>query len=304
MDSTTEKSGSIRRWAWGISIGLHVVLLSVFAAITLNRAQAQSEIAVPQASVREVKALAEGEPVMPKPHFAEAPLERPRQSPQTWSLPADINLPQMTAPAQAGSIAELARKPATGNEIHAPMRNGAAAKVEFFGTYSSERKVVFVVDCSGSMKGLFTAVKRELLQSINGLEPDQYFSVIFFGGSRLIEFSKDKMVRANGKSKSALADFAATIKPSGFTDAASALRRAMQITDSRGNKAGTIYFLTDGFELSSESSKSFVDEIIQYRNHNARSTKINTIGFYTEDSDRPALEAIAARTGGQCTIIH
>ena len=73
---------------------------------------------------------------------------------------------------------------------------------------------------------------------------------------------------------------------------------------SDGSGPGTIYFLTDGFELSSEGGKSFCMEVKKLREELAGQTKIHTIGFWSEDADKLVLEKIARDSGGQAVIIN
>ena len=126
--------------------------------------------------------------------------------------------------------------------------------VEFFGSWTDRRKVCYLVDCSGSMQGIFGRVRKKLKESIANLQPDQYFYIIFFS-SNLSESGEGHLLRATEPAKSAAYDFIDSIRPAGQTNALAALERAVQIRDSSNISPSVVYFLTDGFELTTEDAQ-------------------------------------------------
>jgi len=176
--------------------------------------------------------------------------------------------------------------------------------VEFFGSWTDQRKVCYLVDCSGSMQGMFGRVQRKLKDSIKGLQPDQYFYIIFFGGDRLFEFGDGELLRARRQAKSAAYDFIDSVRPAGQTNAIAALERAVQIRDSRGAGPSVVYFLTDGFELTTEDEQRFSQKISNLLKRFAPRPRINTIGFWSAGSDRKMLETMAKQSGGEFVFVE
>jgi hypothetical protein len=184
-----------------------------------------------------------------------------------------------------------------------PSSADLSGRIEFFGSLSNERKVCYLVDCSGSMQGVFSLVRRRLKESIAALQPDQYFCVIFFGGGKLFELGDGRLVRATPKAKAAADSFIDTIQPAGRTNAAAALEKVVRIRDGKGLSPSLVYFLTDGFELTDESSATFPQKIASLLEQLAPAMKINTIGFLPQDDDRRMLQTIARQSGGEFLCI-
>jgi Mg-chelatase subunit ChlD len=153
------------------------------------------------------------------------------------------------------------------------------------------------------MQGLFGRVRSQLKSSIASLAPDQYFNIIFFSDGRLLELSKGGLLRATEKAKLSAYDLADRVRPSGQTNASEGLVRAMSIRDNRGNSPQLIYFLTDGFDLNQISDKRFSFMVESQRKRLASNTRINTIGFWTQQSDRKILQRISSLSGGEYTEI-
>jgi hypothetical protein len=301
-----EKSLSVSGWAWTISIALHAVSLGVFGFITLggNAAQPQQQ-AAPQARIVEtIKAMADSEPVTPKPRIVEnltVSIASQAQS-KAWTPSTETTIDYGQFSPEKTDFDSLASRSLPVSDVS--VRQASTSHIEFFGNSTSERMVCFVVDSSGSMKGLFFKVARELSESINSLEPDQYFNVIFFGGESLKELERSKLLRAMPANKLRALEFIKSVKPEGKTDALRAIKCALALKGPKGSSPATVYFLTDGFELSSGPAKSFIEQVLSARKQLAPGTRINTIGFWVQQADKPVLEAIARGTGGKCTIIH
>jgi hypothetical protein len=294
-------------WAWGISIGIHIVALCILAAVTLAKAVEDTSADMPQATIGQIKAISESSPITPKPKVKEAPIlaRTAKSGSKEWSIPV---LPQQqrrqTVDAAQNLTALASKTGGRGLTALAMTTDAQNGRTEFFGNYSYDRKICFVVDCSGSMKGLFSQVVAQLRQTIDSLEPDQYFYIIFFGGDNLFEYGGGKMVRASPQAKTTAYNFAKSIKPAGRTDAIRAIRRAFEIKDSAGIKPAVIYFLTDGFELTGAEGQTFCKYVAKLRRNLAPQVKINTIGFWAQEADRPMLETIAAQSGGKCVFIN
>ncbi len=178
-----------------------------------------------------------------------------------------------------------------------------AGSVEFFSSKIDSRRVCFVVDCSGSMKGLFGRVKKELINSIESLQQDQYFSIIFFGGDKLLEFENAGLARASRNAKSRAVAFIESVEPRGQTNAAAAFEKLSHVCDSMDQRPSAVFFLTDGFELTERDNGEFLRFILDLLQRHLSRSAVNTIGFWPDENDCHMLQEIAERTGGEFTRI-
>jgi len=294
------KSGSITFWAWVASIGLHLIVLAVFGVVRFSQSKVQdSQSAVPTAKVSRIKEILQATTPIPKPK-----VKKPAKG--RFTAAAKNLLP--TNRIISGPNSTLAGSPnlaKTASLRDASLLSGVnlSGGIEFFGSWTGRRKVCYVVDCSGSMQGIFERVKERLSGSIKDLQPDQYFYIIFFGDNRLLEFGGDRLVRATEQTKSAAYDFIKTVEPGGRTNAMAALQRALQIRDESGDAPSLVYFLTDGFELTSLDTQRLPQKMANLLRRFAPDTKINTIGFWPADDDRKMLKIIAERSGGEFVTV-
>ncbi|NLH15296.1 MAG: hypothetical protein GX455_01830 [Phycisphaerae bacterium] len=290
--------GSVTLWAWIVSLALHGLIFAVLSGYRPSFALADARLAASAAADLTQTRLRRlpPQPVTRKPQVRklvsihQQPSVRPVpiEMPAPISIPMDHGagpmLPSSSAPADAGFFTEA---------------------TEFFGQLSADRKICYVVDASGSMLGRFDPVRTQLQQSLSALAPDQYFYIIFFqDGDKLIESANGRFVRASPLSIQTAYDFIATIRPKGATNAVEGLRRGMSIRDKDGQGPGLIYFLTDGFDLEQTGVEGFARRIENLRKTLAPRTKINTIGFRTEQTDLQILRDIAAASGGQFSSVE
>ena len=283
-------------WAWCVSIGLHVVLLCVFAVLTFSRACEPGQYRRgPSARIESIRQLTQSAPLMPKPLISKSPavIARNRYAGATdQSLPLDriFSLPK--------PILQDWKPPTTADSGLLPTGGEFSGSIELFASEDRQRKVCYLVDCSGSMQGIFSQVRSKLKESIKALHPDQYFYIIFFGDSKLYEIGSGKMFRATPKAKSKAVEFVDKMRPTGLTNAVAALERAVRIRDGKGRSPSLAYFLTDGFELANENAAAFDLRIEKLLEQFAPTMKINTIAFLPQTADRKMLESIARKTGG------
>lgn len=284
--------------AWTVSVAVHLIVLTVFGFVKLSGDKPQTK---PEAAsvvrLQRVRKLVNADNVIPKPKIKKNIEKKPVQK---SFLKNDVifntakvdvlNPPDLTE-------AYYQVKP------HFYSDEDFFSKTEFFGSSTDHRKICYLVDCSGSMKGIFEQVREQLYRSIKSLQQDQYFCVIFFGDDRLFEFGRGKVFRATPQRKADACEFAGTIQPAGATNAFAALERAVHIYQHSDVKPSVFYFLTDGFELSDKNEHKFAQKVINLLNRLAPETKINTIGFWPQSSDRKMLETIAERTGGEFIFI-
>ena len=338
------RDGRVVFWAWTVSIVVHLAVLTVLGLVKLPQSKTQAgQGPITAARLSRISKLAQAAPIIRKPkvkdhltaagaseltekadrllgsHFAarrRASRAKLRSSVgrKSVSLPAN----QVFANAKSGSqkLADFASTGPTEN-LFSPAGTGILpAKIEFFGICTDQRKICYLVDCSGSMRGTFGRVRKQLAESIQSLRPDQYFYIIFFGGGRLLELGNGKLIRATKQAKSAACDFIESVQPAGQTNALAGFKRAMQINDGRGISPSIIYLLTDGFELTSKvgakrdagrlnrrDSQWFGRQVADLRRRFAPAVIINTIGFWPAGEDRKMLELIAKQSGGEFVIV-
>ena len=304
------QGGSVTFWAWTASIAVHLIVLTVFGFVKFSPCQRQAwaktqvrDVPIPTAKVSQIKRLIEATPIIPKPK-----IKKPTRSEFARRVNAAAHklaaerIFEAAKPGNQG-LGDLA-KPSVSEGVYVlPGSKILRHKIEFFGSFTDQRKVCYLVDCSGSMQGVFGRVQRKLKESIEGLQADQYFYIIFFGGDKLFESGGGRLLRAGEKAKSAAYDFIDSIQPAGRTNAPAALERAVQIRDGRGVSPSVIYFLTDGFELTTEGTQKFSQKVADLLKRFAPTTRINTIGFWPQSSDRKMLEAIAKQSGGEFVLI-
>ena len=298
---SNSRGEDVRFWAWAVSITVHLIVLTVFGIFKLSPSKAQGEqLPTPTANISQVRKLLQAVSIIPKPKI-KSPVKSRSGGLAAGKL-GGLASPHFVVPPSKPGLQDLPKlaKPA-GFVSNFPPAGAAIlpAGIKFFGSRTDQRKVCYLVDCSGSMQGIFGRVRKELLESIQNLQPDQYFYIIFFGGDRLLEFGDGRLVRAAKPAKTAACDFINSIQPAGRTNALAALERTVQIRDDSGISPAVIYFLTDGFELTGEDTHRFSQKIANLLKRFAPTTRINTIGFWPTSQDRLLLETIARRSGGE-----
>jgi Mg-chelatase subunit ChlD len=287
-------------------VGAHVILLTTFAVVKVSSSKAESQQVIPAAKVGAVQRMMESQPAIPKPKI------KPSADGRAGRVIASRR--PVVSGLEPSRIFEIA-KPAA-NEQPVEIQTNAVQEemsptvnvvlpeeTEFFGSKTDERRICYVVDCSGSMLGLWQRVRSELIESIADLQQDQYFSIIVFGTGRLQEFGQGKLVRATNQAKKEAYGFIDSMRPAGTTNALAAMERAVKVRDAGGAGPGLIYFLTDGFELGEEDAGRFADKMTVMLRGYGSPAKVNTIGFWPGEQDRKLLERIAKQTRGQCIIV-
>ncbi len=313
---TVKNHRRIKLYALGVSVFAHIVALSVFAAVKISQSAPVPLQTTTIVSISQAAKLADRQAVTPKPKVI--PVDsKPFDS--SGSLKADIiqGRPIVKADGKGTQVnvrpvfdspkedyqrqAEEVKRPI---EISTAAGSGeSAANIEFFDSPAKGRRICYVVDCSGSMRGLWNRVREELIDSIEKLPQDYYFCVIVFGGGSILETGGGKMVRAAEQAKQEAYEFIAAVGPRGATNAEDALERAIMIKDRTGVGASAIYFLTDGFELSEQDGSRFAHKVATIHRSFAPKTQINTIGFWCTEQDGKVLETIAKESGGKFVMV-
>lgn len=312
---TVKKHRRIKLYALGVSVFAHIVGLSVFAAVKISQSPPVQLQTTTVVSISQAAKLADRQAVTPKPKvshvdsksFQGKPIAKAigRGSPMVAGPVFD--LPKEDYQRQSGSTsspqAEEVKQPIESRGSAATSGGELAGNIDFFDSPAQGRRICYVVDCSGSMRGLWKRVQEELIDSIGKLQQDYYFCVIVFGGGSILESGGGKMVRATEQARKEAYSFIGSIQPRGMTNATAALERAIMIKDRAGVGASAIYFLTDGFELSEQDGSRFAHKVATIHRSFAPKTQINTIGFWCGERDGRVLDRIAKESGGKFVMV-
>lgn len=135
------------------------------------------------------------------------------------------------------------------------------------------KDIVFVIDRSGSMKGLkIEQAKNALKYCIERLHEDDRFAVITFATD--VERFREGLTAASRKNKKAAAKFVDAIEARGGTDINDALLEGLDIPSS--TRPRMIVFLTDGCPTVGVTNAS--ELLANLRSHNTRKARIFTFG--------------------------
>jgi hypothetical protein len=157
------------------------------------------------------------------------------------------------------------------------------------GTAEQGRRIVYVVDRSGSMTDSFDIVKMELKRSISDLDDTCEFHVIFYSSGAPVEMPSRRLMSATDRNRQLAFEFIDGVIPQGETDPSKALERAFAC------QPDLIYLLTDG-----EFDRAIVD-LVRRLNVGGK-VRVNTIGFLYTGNEK-VLRAIAEQNGGQYKFI-
>ncbi len=170
---------------------------------------------------------------------------------------------------------------------------GSSPGPEFFGLGASARgarKIVYVVDRSGSMMDTFVYVQAELRRSISALRRSQKFHVIFFNTGLPLENPPKRLVSAIDAHKEQFFMFLEGVTPSGGTKPAAAMRRALAL------EPDLIYLLSDGIDFEPR----LLEDLDEW--NRSRRVQIYTIA-YLDQTGRELLEQIAREHRGEFKFV-
>jgi len=275
--------------AWIASLCVHVALFALMVALPWMRERAGRDDA-PVVSTTDLRDLPKSANFSMVP--AESPFTATRQTPQQQ---------ERIIPRERTALDELRTvRPARVEIVGIGTGGGEFSKYgiqvgaggggpEFFGLggeAKAARRIVYVVDRSGSMMGVFDALRKELKRSLDRLRKSQKYHVIFFSTDPPVEAPPGRLVNAIRSSKERTFDFIDLTQPEGMTQPIEAMRRAFAL------KPDLVYFLSDGDvpegELLKENLRTW------NRKENVR---IFTIA-YVSSAGRQLLEDIAREHSG------
>jgi hypothetical protein len=177
----------------------------------------------------------------------------------------------------------------------------SASRASFVGLSSTNaRRVVYVIDASGSMLGAFPIVIDELARSLDNLTPQQEFAVIFFQQNRALVVPPPNRLMPGTSSnlRNVLAWIGKHVIPVGRSNPLEALERALRLDPD------VIFLLSENitgsgeFEIDQDDLLELLDELNPIdRDLGRRRTQINCIQFLDPDP-LDTLRRIAREHGG------
>lgn len=274
--------------SWLISIVVHVVFFVGMFVLVFPFTGSADEVdrPVPHA---EIVGPVEATAFVPSqdPDLAETPPTPDRTDlripPRPRSLPAGLTAkpkPELTIigiGAGGGDFSEYG------------LTVGGGPGPEFFGlgsTARGARRLVYVVDRSGSMIDTFKYVQAELQRSISALRRSQKFHVIFFNSGPPLESPPKRLVSAIDAHKEQFFRFLDTVAPRGGTRPEGAMNRALAM------EPDLVYLLSDGVDFQ----PSLLPRLEEWNED--RRARIYTIA-YLDPTGGELLEQIAREHDGE-----
>jgi len=160
---------------------------------------------------------------------------------------------------------------------------------EFGVSSDAPRRVVFVLDRSGSMQGIDIEQARRALQAcLAALAPEDQFDIVAFDSE--VEIFRGALVAANTKNRESARRFVDMIDARGGTEL---LPAALRAADILGAEGGDVFLLTDGQVGGTETiiSKASAAEV-----------RIHCLGIGVASQDR-FLTLLARETGGTSRFV-
>ncbi len=190
-----------------------------------------------------------------------------------------------------------------------------SGRTGFFGIDTRSRRLVYVIDVSGSMNqaagkklegSRADRAKEELKRSVLGLDDGALFNIVFFAAG--VRIWQEEMVVADATTRREAVDYVDKVTVAGGTATYDALQAAFDLGDvGRGKKRGadpegdsrvdTIILLSDGRPSAGHTTST--DEIrAAVKEWNAaRRIAVHTVAFGA-DADKEFMSGLAEDTGG------
>ncbi|WP_373653343.1 MULTISPECIES: hypothetical protein [unclassified Schlesneria] len=176
-----------------------------------------------------------------------------------------------------------------------PSTAAGGRQTQFFGIPSTTRRIVYVIDASESMRQhrAMELARRRLLESLQQLNPDTQFQIIFFNLA-IHTFGrpqdKTKLVAATSVNLRAAKQFINGIQPDSGTDRMAAILLALSF------RPDTVFVLTDADapELDAQELRE-----IQRRNRSKATIHVVEFGIQADLSKDSFLKRLARQNGGR-----
>jgi hypothetical protein len=152
---------------------------------------------------------------------------------------------------------------------------------------TTARRVVYVLDGSGSMMSKFDLLRKAVTKAVDDLKPNQFFNVVIMHEDEGAPFTKQALA-ATDANKKLFNIFLRKSQPHGSSDPVPALRFAFS------QNPEVVYFLTDG---DFPNNNQVIAEIRKL--NSAHRTKIHTIAFVERGEEyEKVLRLISDQSGG------
>jgi hypothetical protein len=286
------KQDSSKAIAWVVSIGVHLGLglIAFFITWSVMRSD-DSPPPLITATWHE----------QPAGESSELPLLLPPTPDVALQMP---KLPQVPKRAESvtNGIAVL-NHVAAGSPLPVLARREQESEVKFMGLDAvAAKRIVYVVDASGSMLLYLSSVLQELERSLATLHPKQEFNIIFFQQNKAITVPPIKSLRPatadNIKSAMRWIRTSGQVIPTGSSNPITAIRTALRL------KPDVIYLLSENitgsgrYEVPPDELITQLDKLNPIdRRNDRRRVQINCIQYLTPDP-LGTMERIADIHGG------
>ncbi len=290
LGAETETERAVKRVApWVVSVAIHAAVLALGFMVTWTMVRVDEKeqpviVADFDAPTYEPIAALDRE----DPDTEALEMEWLQEVPRPEALKMEVDPLQLISQADSSS---------TPTDFAPPLPRGSAT---FAGLLSSNaRRIVYVIDASGSMIRSMNIVIEELARSLDGLSAEQSFAVIFFRGAEAVMVPPQRLVDATPDTKiQALAWINDHIVPGGRTNPVAAIEAALRL------ESDAIFLLSDNitgsgqFEIDQQDLLELLDQLNPVTTETGRrSTVINCIQFLYPDP-LETLKKIAAQHGG------
>lgn len=292
------------------SIFLHLIILCVglifFNVVRIVRAPAKTQITIPDASLSDAVAGGNMHPgvngndardaaqdQVPNVDTMGSATKRPSDLAATLETPGAV--PQGATASAISSLQKASEATGTGGESgprgpYGVPGGGSAlgTHASFLGVGGNGKRILFIIDATGSMLGKLDMVNERVSEAIDVLRPPQGFDVIFFN-----EYNSEpmwpQMRFVNPESKLAAKNYIAHVVTRGRTDPLPALRRGFLL------KPDLIFFLIDPSDFP---DKQAVVDLVRKNAFGGRTT-MNIIAYAGHDEENEKfLKQLAAETHG------
>jgi hypothetical protein len=298
LDKSNKKQDVSAPIAWTLSVGAHigVGLLAFFITWSVIR-EDDSPPQVVTASWHEQPIVEEATQPMPLP-----------PEPEVKEEEKEVVVPKQKVKAKTkktldDGLAVLHQIETTGEVPKEALRE-PETEVKFMGLDSvSAKRIVYVVDASGTMMMYLSSVLNELERSLRALHPKQEFAVVFFQKNKAIQVPpKGSLVFANGTNVAKAIKWmhkSGKVIASGGSNPIVAMKEAMRL------KPEVIYLLSENitgareYEVPPEELLKEIDALNPIDNRNGmRRVQINCIEYLSRDNSG-VMKKIAEIHGGE-----
>ncbi len=283
---------------WSVSTLFHVglVLLAIFIVWSVQTAINEEEVIVPDARLSAT-------PGAPLTQQVKTQLKSSASSARSVTRATTQTTSAVSSAVATNSelIGVMGGAVGAGNPFGAGISQGTGFKASFYGTGGNARRLVYLVDASGSLIDTLPFVLQELKRSVSELVEQQQFTVIFFQEDRAIEVPPPGLKKADSQIKERVIQWidarAGNVVARGQSNPLPALQLALRY------RPQLLFILSDNITGSGRYEVDQKRLLAEIQRANTSGTKINTIQFLYPDPLAAAglmgtLETISRETGG------